>query len=92
MANIANARFEARVSKDVHALLKRAAELEGRSLSDFVISAAKEAAQKTVADAEVLQLSLADQLVFAQVLMTPPQPNAALQKAFQQHQTLLGDQ
>ena len=39
-----NARLEARLSHDVYALIKRAAELEGRSVSDFVVSAAASAA------------------------------------------------
>jgi hypothetical protein len=38
------ARLEARLPNDVHALLKRAAEIEGRTLTDFVVSAAREAA------------------------------------------------
>lgn len=42
----ATARFEARINTDVQQLLKRAAILEGRSLSDFVISAALSAAKK----------------------------------------------
>jgi uncharacterized protein (DUF1778 family) len=32
------ARLEARISTDLHALLKRAAEIEGRTVTDFVIS------------------------------------------------------
>lgn len=38
------ARLEARITPEVHALLKRAAELQGRTLTDFVVSAAQEAA------------------------------------------------
>lgn len=91
MASTANARFEARLPQDVHALIKRAAELEGRSLSDFVISAAKVAAQQSIRDAEVLQLSLSDQLIFANALINPIEPNEALQKAFKNHQMLLGE-
>ncbi|MDO1509535.1 MULTISPECIES: DUF1778 domain-containing protein [unclassified Neisseria] len=86
----ATARFEARVNRDTHALLKRAAELEGRSLSDFVIRAAQEAARKTIAEAEILNLSLADQTAFAAALLNPPQPNTALQRALEQHNRLIG--
>jgi uncharacterized protein (DUF1778 family) len=42
----------ARSSPDVHALLKRAAEIEGRSLSDFVVTAARQAAEKTIVQAD----------------------------------------
>jgi uncharacterized protein (DUF1778 family) len=42
------ARLEARSSGDLQALLKRAAEIEGRALADFVVSAAREAACRTI--------------------------------------------
>jgi len=45
------ARLEARISPDVLALLKRAAEIEGRSLTDFVVAAARQAAEKTIVQA-----------------------------------------
>ncbi len=38
------ARLEARLPARVYALLKRAAELKGRSISDFVVTAAQGAA------------------------------------------------
>lgn len=33
------ARLEARISTDLHLMLKRAAELQGRTMTDFVVSA-----------------------------------------------------
>ena len=39
------ARLEARISTELHALLKRAAETQGRTVTDFVISAVKSAAE-----------------------------------------------
>jgi hypothetical protein len=55
------ARIEARLAPDVLALLKRAAEIEGRSVSEFVVSAAQEAARRAIEDAEIIRLSLAGQ-------------------------------
>jgi uncharacterized protein (DUF1778 family) len=83
------ARLEARVSPDVHALIKRAAELQGRSITDFVVSTAQEAAQKVIEQSEVIRLSLADQQCFANALIAPPAPNPALQRAFQRRGELL---
>ena len=40
------ARIEARVAPNTLAVVKRAAEFEGRSVSDFVVAAAHAAAQK----------------------------------------------
>jgi hypothetical protein len=36
------ARLEARLPGEVHALLKRAAELQGRTLTDFVVTSASD--------------------------------------------------
>lgn len=85
----ATARLEARISDDLHALLKRAAELEGRSMTDFVVSAAREAAQRTIEQADVVRLSLAGQRHFAQALLAPPEPNAALRLAFERRRKLI---
>ena len=83
------ARLEARISPDVHALIKRAAELQGRSMTDFVVSTAQEAAQRVIEQSEVMRLSLADQQCFADALISPPEPNQALKKAFQRREKLL---
>lgn len=40
------------------AVLKRAAEIEGRTLTDFVVAAAHEAAKRTIEDNEVIRLSV----------------------------------
>jgi hypothetical protein len=44
-------RLEARLSPETLALIKRAAEIEGRSVSDF--AAARQAAQRTIAETDV---------------------------------------
>jgi len=54
------ARLEARITPELQALLKRAAELEGRSLSDFVMTAARQAAEKRVEQEHVIRLSVED--------------------------------
>jgi uncharacterized protein (DUF1778 family) len=82
------ARLEARISTDLHATLKRAAEIEGRTVTDFVIAAVQTAARRAIEQAEVIQLSLADQQVFAAALMKPPKANTALKKAFAHHRKL----
>ncbi len=83
------ARLEARISPDLHALLKRAAELQGRTMTDFVIAAVQEAALKAVEQAEVVRLSLADQECFAQALLSPPEPTPALKRAAERRRRLL---
>lgn len=87
--SISTARLEARISTDLHAMLKRAAELQGRTMTDFVIDAVQVAAQDAIERAEVVRLSLADQQCFAQALLSPPQPSPALKRAFVRRKKLL---
>lgn len=88
-ASAATARLEARISTDLHSMLKRAAELQGRTMTDFVIAAVQEAAQQAIAQAEIIRLSLADQECFAQALLSPPPPSPALERAFAHRRKLL---
>ena len=83
------ARLEARISTNLHAMLKRAAELQGRTMTDFVAMAVQDAPQRVIAEADVMRLSLADQECFAQALLSPPQPTPALERAFANRQKLL---
>lgn len=86
---IPTARLEARISTDLHAMLKRAAEIEGRTMTDFVVSAVQNAARSAIEQAEVIRLSLADQECFAQALLSPPQPTPALKRAFARRSKLV---
>ncbi len=91
MPNISElARLEARLPAAIYAMLKRAAEIEGRTLSDFVVSAAREAASRTIEEAEVLRISMEDQRSFAGAILHPPKPNAALRRAAKRHHRLFG--
>ena len=86
------ARLEARISTELHAMLKRAAESQGRSLTsltDFVVSAVQEAAQRAIEQGEVVRLSLADSERFAQAILSPPDPSPALERAFARRRKLL---
>ena len=78
-------RLEARLPASIYAVLKRAAELKGRSLTDFVVSAAHDAAQRAIAEEHHFNLSADDQNRFAQALINPPAPGAALKRAKRLH-------
>jgi len=84
------ARLEARLPADVHATLKRAAQIQGRTLTDFVVGAAHEAAVKAIEDIDIIRVSAEDQKRFAQALLDPPEPNAALRRAFEHRRRLVG--
>lgn len=83
------ARLETRLPPEIHDLLKRAAEIQGRSVSDFVVTAAQDAARKVISDVELIQLTREGQERFAELIAAPPAPNAALRKAFKAHRKLI---
>ncbi len=84
------ARIEARIAPDALKVVKRAAELQGRSLSDFVVAAAQDAANRTIEQAQIIRLSVEDQRNFAEAILNPPEPTLALKRAFDCHRELLG--
>ena len=85
MAIETTSRLEARLPASVYATLKRAAELQGRSLSDFVVSAAHDAARRTIEEERILRLSAEDQQRFAEALLDPRAPGRKLKSAIRRH-------
>lgn len=66
-------RLEARLSREQKELLQWAADLEGRSLTDFVVSHAQNAALQTISEHTVIKLSRADSITFAELLQSLPE-------------------
>jgi uncharacterized protein (DUF1778 family) len=85
-----SARLEARLPNAVLARLKRAAEIQGRTLTDFVVAAADEAACRAIEQTEILRLSAEDQRQIARAILNPPEPTPALRKAARRYRELFG--
>ena len=84
-------RLEARIAPDTLATVRRAAEMQGRSLSDFVVAAAEAAARTAIADAQVIRLSAEDQLRFVTALLDDDaRPAPAMTRAAERRRRLLG--
>src|ERR1039458_3407262 len=83
------ARIEARIAPDALRVVRRAAELQGRSISDFVVAAAQEAAHRTIDQAQVIHLSVEDQQRFVELLLNPPVLAPALKRAKKAHARLI---
>lgn len=84
-------RVEARIAPEALALVRRAAEIQGRSVSDFLVAAAQDAAQRTIEATQIIQLSVDDQARFAQLLLDPPPLAPAMQRALAAHASLIRD-
>ncbi|MCX6178893.1 MAG: DUF1778 domain-containing protein [Chlorobiales bacterium] len=82
------ARLEVRTTPAVQDKIKLAADIQGRTITDFVISAAESAAQKAIEEAYIIRLSIEDQNAFTDALLSPPKPTEALSRAFVRHSEL----
>ncbi|MBL8672101.1 MAG: DUF1778 domain-containing protein [Alphaproteobacteria bacterium] len=76
-----SARIEARIAPEVLDVVKRAAEIQGRSVSDFVVAAAQDAAHRAIEDAQIIRLSVEDQRAVAAAILDPPPLAPALARA-----------
>ncbi len=86
---VRTSRIEARIAPDALKVVKRAAEIQGRSVSDFVVAAAQEVATRTIEDAQIIRLSVEDQRAFAEAVLNPPPPSRSLLKAAEAYRTLI---
>jgi uncharacterized protein (DUF1778 family) len=64
-------RLEARITVSQKALIEHAAALQGRSVTDFVLSSVQEAAAKAIDEHQRLTLSVRDGRAFVQALVGP---------------------
>src|ERR1700756_1731878 len=83
-------RLEARVTKAQKELFVRAADLQGRSLTDFVIASAPAAARETVHAHGTLRLTDRDRQAFVSILLAPPAPAATLRRAAKRYRDRSG--
>jgi uncharacterized protein (DUF1778 family) len=82
-------RLMARISADQKRLLQRAADIRGQTLTEFVVSAAQEAATRAIVDHEVIELSLNDSRAFAEGLLDPPPVGASLRAAARRYRKIM---
>ena len=83
------ARIEARIAPDALAIVRRAAEMQGRSVSDFVVAAAQEAAHRMIEETQIIRLSVEDQRAFAETILNPPAPSDAMRRAARAYRDLV---
>jgi uncharacterized protein (DUF1778 family) len=84
-----NERLEARISADQKDLFLRAAELQGRTLTDFVIASVHAAAVRTIAEMQSIGLTAEESRAFAEALLNPREPAPRLKAAAQRYIEIL---
>lgn len=75
------ARLETRISQETKALIQKAADLEGRSLTDYVVTTVQTAAYQVIEHYQTLKLNLEDSETFVEAILNPKEPNEALKLA-----------
>jgi uncharacterized protein (DUF1778 family) len=89
MSQVRTSRIEARIAPETLMIVKRAAELQGRSVSDFVVAAAQEAASRAIEEAQIIRLSVEDQRAFTETIVNPQAPTAGLLNAAEAYRDLI---
>lgn len=84
-------RLTVRISAEQKTLFERAAALEGRSLTDFVVASTQAAAAETVQRHEVISLTMRDRAALLEALANPPAPNEALREAARRYRDLVSE-
>jgi uncharacterized protein (DUF1778 family) len=78
-------RFDARLNEEQKFLIQRAADLEGRTMTDFVLHSAEIAAQRTIEKRAMLILTARETETFANAVLNPPDPGAVLRQAAREY-------
>lgn len=88
--NTRNTRLEARISSDQKNYFQHAANLAGRTLSEFVINSTQDAAAKVIANNEVIELSRKEQMAFVSSLLRPTESGPRLRQAAKRYRLAAG--
>jgi uncharacterized protein (DUF1778 family) len=72
-----------RILPETRQLIDAAAELTGKTVTDFVLDAARKAAQNALLDRTVIALNEKAYASFVALLDAPPKPNERLRKSLQ---------
>jgi len=84
-----SARLDTRITPELQEQLRRVAEIQGRSLSDYVTTTLRAAVQQDLVEIEAVRLSREGSERFAAALIDPPDLAPALQRAFAHHRRLV---
>ncbi|MFN8681372.1 DUF1778 domain-containing protein [Paracoccus sp. P2] len=83
-------RLETRVTVDQKRLIEHAAALQGRSLTDFVLTSLQEAARRAIEEHQYLELSVRDSQAFVEALVEPRPVNERLRDTVRRYRERTG--
>ncbi len=82
-------RISIRTPPELKRMLVAAAAVSNISMTDFLLNAARKAAESVLAESRHISLNQQEWDRFMDLLDNPPPPNAALRTAMQRHKQLL---
>jgi len=83
-------RLETRVTVDQKRLIEHAAALQGRSVTDFVLTSLQDAARRAIEEHQHLELSVRDSQAFVQALIEPQSVNERLRDTVRRYRERTG--
>jgi uncharacterized protein (DUF1778 family) len=83
-------RLEARVTAEQKSLIERAAALQGRTVTDFVLTSVQDAARRAIEEHNQLALSVRDSEAFVDALLNPKPINNRLRDTVRRYRERTG--
>ena len=83
-------RLETRVTADQKNLIERAAALQGRSVTDFVLTSVQDAARRAIEEHQRLDLTLRDSHAFVDAMINPQPVNDRLRETVRRYRKISG--
>ena len=83
-------RLETRLTQAQKRLIEQAAALQGRTVTDFVLTSVQDAARKTIEAHRLLELSERDSRTFVEALTNPKPVNARLRETVRRYRKIAG--
>ncbi len=83
-------RLETRVTAEQKSLIERAAALQGRTVTDFVLTSVQDAARRAIEEHHQLALSVRDSEAFVDALLNPQPVNDRLRDTVRRYRERAG--
>jgi uncharacterized protein (DUF1778 family) len=83
-------RLETRVTAEQKTLIEHAAALQGRTVTDFVLTSVQDAARRAIEDHQQLELSVRDSQTFVEALLKPKPINGRLRETVRRYREITG--
>ncbi len=83
-------RLEVRVTAQQKRLIERAAALQGRTVTDFVLTSVQDAARRTIEEHQQIKLSVRDSQAFVAALLNPKPVSDRLRDTVHRYREVTG--